>query len=110
MSTLILYPMVCLVLLLRFSFVLMGSAARMWRISFFVAANTWGLNDGQWAARLSLCENNPSTAVIAMYILNELTPQESSESDESVVTLKLDGKLGVHQNLHVALPDAVQYP
>ncbi|KAJ7938371.1 hypothetical protein B0H13DRAFT_2301939 [Mycena leptocephala] len=86
------------------------SHARMWRISFFVAVNTWGLNDGQWAARLSLCEHSPSTAVTATYILNELTPQESSESDESVVTLKLDGKLGLHQNLHVALPDAVQYP
>jgi hypothetical protein len=82
----------------------------MWRISFFVAVNTRGFNDGQWAARLSLCEHSPSTAVTTSYILNELTPQESSESDESVVTLKLNGKLGLHQNLHVALPDAVQYP
>ncbi|KAF7373553.1 hypothetical protein MSAN_00565700 [Mycena sanguinolenta] len=88
--------------------------ARMWTISFFVAYNTSNLNDGQWAARLSLSENSPVTNITASYILEEQIPDPAPGTPDSAsVSLEINGKLGPpnqYYPLHVALPDAVQYP
>ncbi|KAJ7042811.1 hypothetical protein C8F04DRAFT_993059 [Mycena alexandri] len=86
------------------------SHARMWKIQFFVANGDYKLMDGHWAVRLGLRENSPSTNVAATYILEETisdtTPGES-------VKLELSGNLVPEENdyhMHIALPDAVQYP
>ncbi|KAJ7270737.1 hypothetical protein B0H12DRAFT_778835 [Mycena haematopus] len=86
------------------------SHARMWHIEFFVAYSTSNLNDGQWAARLYLSDNSPVTSLTAWYVLEEHTSDASSPES---VSLELKGKLGPpnqYYPLHVALPDAVQYP
>ncbi|KAF7326653.1 hypothetical protein MVEN_02602400 [Mycena venus] len=86
------------------------SHARMWQMSFFVASNTSGLDDGQWAARLKMYENGPITSVTATY---ELEAHSSDDTPNETVSLELQGKLGPPSQcypLHVALPDAVQYP
>ncbi|KAJ6463442.1 hypothetical protein C8R45DRAFT_1220272 [Mycena sanguinolenta] len=90
------------------------SHARMWNISFFVAYNTSNLNDGQWGARLGLSENSPVTNLTASYILEEqIHDPAPGTPDNASVSLELKGKLGPPNSyypLHVALPDAVQYP
>ncbi|KAJ7456895.1 hypothetical protein FB451DRAFT_597835 [Mycena latifolia] len=83
------------------------SHARMWEISFFVAESGRGLSDGQWAARLSLRENSPVASVTATYAITQHAAE--GEPDEPV-KLELKGKLTVDQNMHIALPDATQYP
>ncbi|KAF8192651.1 hypothetical protein K438DRAFT_1674868 [Mycena galopus ATCC 62051] len=86
------------------------SHARMWNISFFVAQSAYPLNDGQWAARLSLIDNSPVTSLTATYILEEHTADDTPDAS---VSLELEGKLGPpnqYQPLHAALPDACQYP
>ncbi|KAJ7701575.1 hypothetical protein B0H17DRAFT_1195352 [Mycena rosella] len=85
------------------------SHARMWEISFFVAQSATGLTDGQWAARLALRENSPAASVDATYTLL----QHASEGvPEEPVKLALNGKINHNwrQNMHIALPDAIQYP
>ncbi|KAJ7756243.1 hypothetical protein B0H16DRAFT_1721850 [Mycena metata] len=86
------------------------SHARMWKIQFFVADGDCNLTDGQWAVRLGLRENSPTTKLAATYILEETTPGDAP--DESV-NLELSGKLVPEENdhrMHTALPDALQYP
>ncbi|KAJ6630110.1 hypothetical protein B0H10DRAFT_1985031 [Mycena sp. CBHHK59/15] len=85
------------------------SHARMWEISFFVAEGNRGLTDGQWAARIGLCENSPTTSMSAIYTLEQHAspPLESAPENTS---LTLSGKLTVDQNIDMALPDAIQYP
>ncbi|KAJ6478622.1 hypothetical protein C8R47DRAFT_1139064 [Mycena vitilis] len=85
------------------------SHARMWEISFFIAQNTYRLTDGQWAARLRLCdENSPSASVTATYVL---VPQAEENAADESVSIKLEGMLdGSYEHLHGALPDAIQYP
>ncbi|KAJ7160972.1 hypothetical protein C8R46DRAFT_1106106 [Mycena filopes] len=91
----------------RLSFI---SHARMWSIEFFVSDGQWGLTDGQWAVRLGLRENSPTTTVAATYILNATSADDTP--DESV-NLELSGRLVPEESshaMHIALPDAIQYP
>ncbi|KAJ7607414.1 hypothetical protein FB45DRAFT_846944 [Roridomyces roridus] len=82
------------------------SHARMWQITFFIADGDWGLNDGEWAARLSLLNPSPPTTVQATYTLDLHAPE-----DDVPEKLELTGKLEADdKNLSAALPDAVQYP
>ncbi|KAJ7146103.1 hypothetical protein C8R44DRAFT_863911 [Mycena epipterygia] len=83
------------------------SHARMWGIQFFVAESGRGLNEGQWAVRIGLWENSPSVSVTATYTIEQHAPQDAPDEP---VSLALSGNLTVHQNMHIALPDAIQYP
>ncbi|KAJ7764267.1 hypothetical protein B0H16DRAFT_1310927, partial [Mycena metata] len=84
------------------------SHARMWKIQFFVADGDDNLTDGQWAVRLGLLENSPTTNVAATYILEETT---TGDAPGESVNLKLSGNLVPEEDddhMHTALPDAVQ--
>ncbi|KAJ6578879.1 hypothetical protein DFH09DRAFT_349212 [Mycena vulgaris] len=78
--------------------------ARIWRIEFFVADSHRGLNDGQWGVLLGLHEKSPTASIAATYAIEQHIP------DEAAVSLEIKGKLTVDNSIHIALPDAIQYP
>lgn len=78
----------------------------MWQIAFFVADSSYhrGLTDGQWAVGIALRENSTTTTVSATYVIEQHAP------DDAPTSLELSGKLSEEQTVHIALPDAIQYP
>jgi hypothetical protein len=78
----------------------------MWEITFFIADSDRSLTDGQWAVRIGLRGNSPPATVDSSYTME----QPAAAAEDEVVKLDLNGTLTVDQNMHIALPDAIQYP
>ncbi|KAF7297246.1 hypothetical protein MIND_00957700 [Mycena indigotica] len=90
------------------------SHSRIWEFAFIhYESGAWGINAGQWAARLKLWDKSPQANIDAATITIDPQPAEEAEEpsdEEKPLTLEMSGKLYVGNELNSVLPDTFLYP
>ncbi|KAF7307769.1 hypothetical protein MKEN_01137000 [Mycena kentingensis (nom. inval.)] len=87
--------------------------SRIWDFAFVHYINgSWGIQAGQWAARLTLSDHSPQTNLesVKITILPGPTPASEGEEEIKPVILEFSGRLYTGNELNAAMPDSFQYP